>query len=208
MPNTLPKLSPGSRHLPWALARVRENVAVQPGGGDRGHGSACARGAAIGTSHGAGINATAGNRNACGRSASGRRRDGRLSIARPLRQRPDTPRLRKRAASESGPRPRPLRILSLHRRVVTQQKLFFPPLCDRPGCHEHPTTSLRNPARYCCTACRQAVRRVLDRERKWLSRGTLDGRKKRSYEYQASRRNRPARLCCPSAPAPSRPPPG
>ena len=54
---------------------------------------------------------------------------------------------------------------------------FFPPLslCDRPGCYEPPVISLRNPARFCCAACRQAVRNVLDRERKWLSRGTLDG---------------------------------
>jgi hypothetical protein len=90
------------------------------------------------------------------------------------------PRLKKRAVNESEARPRPLRILSLHQRVVTQQKLFFPPLCDRPGCHEHPTTSLHNPARYCCAACRQAAGNVLDRERKWRSRGTLDGRKMRS----------------------------
>ena len=51
-------------------------------------------------------------------------------------------------------------------------------------------TSLRNPARYCCPACRQAVRNVQDRERKWLARGTLDGRKKRAIEYQAARRRR------------------
>ena len=44
---------------------------------------------------------------------------------------------------------------------------FSLPLCDRPGCHESPLTSIRNPARYCCPACRQAVRNVQDRERKW-----------------------------------------
>ena len=60
------------------------------------------------------------------------------------------------------------------------RNFFSPPLCDRPGCHEPPVTSLRNPARYCCPACRQAVRNVQDRERKWLARGTLDGRKKRA----------------------------
>jgi hypothetical protein len=48
-------------------------------------------------------------------------------------------------------------------------------------------TSFRNPARYCCADCRQAVRNVRDRERKWLSRGTVDGRKKRFFEYQAAR---------------------
>jgi hypothetical protein len=50
--------------------------------------------------------------------------------------------------------------------------------------------SPRNPARYCCAACRQAVRNVQDRERKWRSRRTLDGRKKRAIEYRAARRNR------------------
>ena len=48
-------------------------------------------------------------------------------------------------------------------------------------------SSPRNPARYCGPACRQAVRNVQDRERKWLSRGTSDGRKKRAIEYQAAR---------------------
>ena len=87
------------------------------------------------------------------------------------------------------------------------RNFFSPPLCDRPGCHEHPVTSVRNPARYCCSACRQAVRNVQDRERKWLTRGTLDGRKKRSYEYQAARRRRSPRRCNTSAPSSSRPPP-
>jgi hypothetical protein len=64
------------------------------------------------------------------------------------------------------------------------------PLCDRPGCHEHPVNSLRNRARYCCPACRQAVRNVLDRERKWFSRNTSDGRKRRAIEYEAARRRR------------------
>ena len=68
------------------------------------------------------------------------------------------------------------------------RSFFPPPLCDRPGCYDHPVTSLRNPARYCGPACRQAVRKVRDRERKWLWRGTLDGRKKRAYEYQTARR--------------------
>jgi hypothetical protein len=71
--------------------------------------------------------------------------------------------------------------------VVTQQKFFSTPLCARPGCHEPPLNSIRNPARYCCAACRQAVRHVLDRERKWRSRGTFKGRRKRAYEYRAAR---------------------
>jgi hypothetical protein len=67
--------------------------------------------------------------------------------------------------------------------------------------------SVRNPARYCCAACRQAVRNVLDRERKWLSRGTLDGCRKRAYEYQAARRRRSLRRGDATTPAPLRAPP-
>jgi len=42
--------------------------------------------------------------------------------------------------------------------------------CDRPGCYEPLPEHSRAPARYCDHACRQAMRRVRDRERKWLSR--------------------------------------
>ena len=80
------------------------------------------------------------------------------------------------------------------------QTFFSLPLCNRPGCHEHPVNSPRNLARYCCPTCRQAVRNVLDRERKWYSRGTLDGQKKRGIEYQAAQRARfSARPCLRSA---------
>lgn len=42
--------------------------------------------------------------------------------------------------------------------------------CDRPGCYEPLPENSRAPARYCGRPCRAAVRRVLDRERKWLYR--------------------------------------
>jgi hypothetical protein len=87
------------------------------------------------------------------------------------------------------------------------ESFFSLPLCDRPGCHEPPAISLRNPARFCCAACRQAARNVQDRERKWLSRGTLDGRKKRTIEYQAARQNRASRHRATAADVPPRPPP-
>jgi hypothetical protein len=69
----------------------------------------------------------------------------------------------------------------------TTRTFFLWPLCDRPGCYRLPASSIRNQARYCSCACRQAVRNALDRERKWRSRGTLDGRKKRAIEYQAAK---------------------
>jgi hypothetical protein len=84
---------------------------------------------------------------------------------------------------------------------------FFWPLCDRPGCYRLPGSSIRNQARYCSCACRQAVRNALDRERKWRSRGTLDGRKKRAIEYQAARRHRAFRHAHVAKSPPSRPPP-
>ena len=70
------------------------------------------------------------------------------------------------------------------------RKFFSLPICDRPGCYQAPIASPRNPGRYCCPACRQAVRNVLDRERKWLARSTLNGRMKRAIEYRAARRQR------------------
>ena len=87
-------------------------------------------------------------------------------------------------------------------------RTVFPLLmCDRPGCYEHPASSIRNQARYCGRDCWLAVRNVLDRERKWLSRGTLAGRKKRSFEYQAVRQRRIVRLACASNSFPQRSPP-
>ena len=71
--------------------------------------------------------------------------------------------------------------------VVTQQEFFVLPLCDRPGCHEPPLQSGCRQARYCCPACRQAVRRVLDRERQWQLRSTFQGRRARAQESKAAR---------------------
>jgi hypothetical protein len=67
----------------------------------------------------------------------------------------------------------------------------FPQIfCDRPGCYDPPRSSLRALARYCSDACRSALRRVQDRERKWLSRKTSAGRYKRRLEYERARRRR------------------
>ena len=68
--------------------------------------------------------------------------------------------------------------------------IFATPLCGRPGCHEPPVKSIRNRGCFCSPACRQAVRRVLDRERKWRSRSTLRGRRPRISACQAARAQR------------------
>jgi hypothetical protein len=86
--------------------------------------------------------------------------------------------------------------------------LLPPPLCHRPGCHEPPVKSGRQQACYCCPACRQALRRVLDRERKWRVRGTFQGRRARHQEYQAARARRCADQHDPArAPPPRASPP-
>ncbi len=70
-------------------------------------------------------------------------------------------------------------------------EIFSPTsLCDRPGCHEPVPKTGRSQARYCCETCREAVRRVRDRERKWQFRGTFRGRQARQREYQAARARR------------------
>jgi hypothetical protein len=70
-------------------------------------------------------------------------------------------------------------------------KIFSPtPMCDRPGCHEPVPKLGRSQARYCCAACRQAVRRVVDRERKWQFRGTFRGHRAREQEYHQAARAR------------------
>jgi hypothetical protein len=69
-------------------------------------------------------------------------------------------------------------------------------VCDRPGCYEPPRDSRRTPASYCSDACRGAMRRVRDRERKYLDRKTKAGRLKRRLEYAAAAKQR---LALPSA---------
>ena len=77
---------------------------------------------------------------------------------------------------------------SVNPTVVTEQRNFFRALCQRPGCHEHPAPVVHAPTRYCGPSCREAFHRVRDRERKWLSRRTLDGQEQRAREYRRQRR--------------------
>jgi hypothetical protein len=87
-------------------------------------------------------------------------------------------------------------------------KILSPaPICERPGCHETPPKSGRNQAKYCCPACRQAVYRVLDRERKWLKRGTFQGRRARERENQAANARRRREPCAPASARSARAPP-
>jgi hypothetical protein len=70
------------------------------------------------------------------------------------------------------------------------RKIFSGPICDRPGCFEPPRSSPRAPSRYCGDECREAMRRVQDRERKWRTRNSKAGRPKRRLECQAASQKR------------------
>lgn len=75
-------------------------------------------------------------------------------------------------------------------RAWSRSKSSFEDFCDRPGCYEARRSSSRAAARYCSDDCRQALRRVTDRERKWLRRNTSAGRFKRLMEYQQRAANK------------------
>jgi hypothetical protein len=70
------------------------------------------------------------------------------------------------------------------------KKISGEPICDRPGCYEPPRLSPRTPASYCGQECYRAMRRVHDRERKWLSRQRETIRRQRRQEYEAARQKR------------------
>lgn len=76
-------------------------------------------------------------------------------------------------------------------RAWSRSKNSFEDFCDRPGCYEARRSSSRATARYCGDDCRQALRRVTDRERKWLHRNTSAGRFQRRLEYQRRAKNTP-----------------
>ena len=70
-------------------------------------------------------------------------------------------------------------------RAWSRRRKIFAPFCHRPGCYEPLPQGGRVPARYCGSACREPMQRVLDRERKWLRRKTPEGRRQRGSEDQA-----------------------
>ena len=114
-------------------------------------------------------------------------------------------RARRQRATSSPQAPKPAEIAAARGHAA---KIFSPtPMCDRPGCHEPVTKSGRSQAHYCCHACRQAVRRVVDRERKWQFRGTFRGRRAREQEYQAARARRSGQQLDPAGAMTPRPPP-
>ena len=75
-------------------------------------------------------------------------------------------------------------------RAWSRSKKIPTSFCDRPGCYQAVRSSHWWQARYCSDGCRQAMKRMHDRERKWLVRDTEVGRFKRSLEYEAARQAR------------------
>jgi len=103
-------------------------------------------------------------------------------------QHAEAERVRRERIPSSPQAPKPPEIVAARGHAA---RIFSPTsMCDRPGCHEPVAKLGRSQGRYCCSACRQAVRRVVDRERKWLFRGTFRGRRAREQEYQAARARR------------------
>jgi predicted nucleic acid-binding Zn ribbon protein len=49
------------------------------------------------------------------------------------------------------------------------------PLCDRPGCYDPPGGHVHDTRAFCSAECRNALRRVEERERKWLVRWAKAG---------------------------------
>jgi len=64
-----------------------------------------------------------------------------------------------------------------------RRKKSSEPFCDRPGCWEEPASVGGQRSSYCSQTCRQAMERVLDRERKARQRKSFYGRYKRQLEY-------------------------
>ena len=77
----------------------------------------------------------------------------------------------------------------------SRSKRIPSPFCNRPRCYQAVRDCTRRQARYCSDECRQAMKRVHDRERKWKVRNTEAGRYKRSLEYQAAREARRVARC-------------
>ncbi len=202
-----PRAVPWEFALPWNAAILLQSATALPVRGDRGLGCACARAVGAGTSHGVGTSVTARIRNACGNSAAGRRHNGRPDGGRTMPSKPSTPRRSVRAVSVPAFRRKQRRSPKLRRRVVTQQKFFAHPLCARPGCYEPAPKLGRNQAHYCGPECGRAVHRVLDRERKWVWRGTFQGRCQRAQEYQAARVRRCRQQADTAGTPPRAPPP-
>lgn len=72
--------------------------------------------------------------------------------------------------------------------ALSRSKAIPGDFCNRPGCYERLPDDSRAPVCYCGGDCRQALRRVRDRERKWLIRKQYKASHRRFGEWRPSRR--------------------
>jgi len=94
-----------------------------------------------------------------------------------------------------------------------RRKKSSDPFCDRPGCWEEPASVGGQRSSYCAQTCRQAMERVLDRERKARQRKSFCGRYKRQLEYSRAdndapttpHKSKPGALDASEPPVPSNP---
>ena len=191
----LPGLTQGSRSSPWANCRLLEIILVLPVPSGSLPACVCAKAARARFSRDVGTNAIVRTRNVSACCAPGKLRNGNAD-AGPLQT--DSSSIVNASGSVASSTAPLFHVRPFHlhaARVVTQQKKSHQgPICQRPGCDDPPRCSCRAPARYCSDDCRHALRRVHDRERKWLLRRTFAGQFKRRLEYQAasSKRSDPA----------------
>jgi hypothetical protein len=104
-----PQAFPWEKHLPWALASVRERMTVRPEGTGRAPESTCAWDVGASISRTLGTSVTVRTPNVCGRSTAGRPLDIRSGIALGLAPKAATLKLKENAVNKRGPRPRPLK---------------------------------------------------------------------------------------------------
>ena len=70
--------------------------------------------------------------------------------------------------------------------------------CDRPGCYDPRRVSHRAPSRYCGNECRNEIRRVRDRERKWLSRNKVATKDDPGVGSEGTAKENPTKRPCAS----------
>ena len=147
---------------------------------------------------GRGTNATARIRNASRCCIAGRRPNvnaaggGKRNTARPMPR----PSVSDGAVDGSRAKLRPVRASLLpqplpksrSRRAWSRSDNIPEDFCDRPGCYEPLPGTRRGPAQYCGGECRQAQRRVHDRERKFKDR-----QRKAANAAASARRPKPLR---------------
>ncbi len=201
------RTAPLGVRLPWDTASVPPVVQFPPAGVGWGPAFVCARAAGVFTRRGVGISGIASSRSACWRFAAGRTRSANNSVAsgrkyassrRPPSGSDASGGARPvRGQRRSEPAPVPPRSNS---GAWSRRRKNSAPFCHRPGCYNSLPPATGGPVRYCCAACRQALQRVLDRERKWKRRNVPAGRGRQRGARQARRGTPNQAKTCTSGP--------